>query len=81
MCSAHVHAVSDHPSHDDKKRREALEEPTELRTQLPDLGETSLEQLWHQDGNELMPFLQILFSQVERPRANLGSTGPPGRVD
>ena len=53
---------------------------SEIETQLADLSEISLEQLRRQRTEALEPFLRILFSQVERPRFNLGS-GPPGRVD
>lgn len=54
----------------------------ELLTELIDLGGWSLEDLRSSSRhNELEAMLQRILGQVERPRANLGSSGPPGRAD
>ena len=54
---------------------------TDIETQLVDLTEATLGDLrdpeWQQPIEEAT---QPIYSQVERPRYNLGS-GPPGRVD
>jgi hypothetical protein len=49
-------------------------------TQLVDLSAVSLQGLAEQPREALEADLKILFSQVERPRYNLGN-GPPGRAD
>jgi hypothetical protein len=48
--------------------------------ELLDLSDISLQDLPHQPADWLEPYLKILYSQVERPRFNLGNS-PPGRVD
>jgi hypothetical protein len=50
------------------------------KTKLVDLSEVSLQELPHQPAEALAPYLTTLFSQVERPRYNIGNS-PPGRVD
>jgi hypothetical protein len=57
-----------------------LESQNGRETELLDLSEISLAELPHQPAELLAPYLKVLFSQVERPRYNLGSA-PPGRVD
>lgn len=49
-------------------------------TELVDLSEIPLRELPHQPAEVLAPYLKKLYSQVERPRFNLGNS-PPGRVD
>jgi hypothetical protein len=58
-----------------------LDELTAIETDLADLRGTTLDQLcqWELQG-ALEPYRQVLISQVERPRPNIGS-GPPGRAD
>lgn len=53
----------------------------EGETALPDLSDLSLAALLNMDGDLLSPWLELAMRQVERPRANLGSSGPPGRAD
>jgi hypothetical protein len=49
-------------------------------TELVDLTDISLRELSHQPAEDLASDFMILYSQVERPRFNLGNA-PPGRVD
>lgn len=53
----------------------------EVRTALIDLTETSFESVRAFDRNLLAPSLDRLLRQIERPRVNIGGSGPPGRVD
>lgn len=52
----------------------------EVETTLVDLSDASLDQVWHQYDAMQGP-VKLLLSQVERPRYNIGNTGPPGRAD
>ncbi|MFC7534178.1 hypothetical protein [Actinoplanes sp. GCM10030250] len=54
--------------------------PDGVDTDLPDLRGLGFDELRPQQRDALEPFKEILLSQVERPRINLGS-GPPGRAD
>ncbi len=49
-------------------------------TRLLDLGGHSLQELPQQPRETLDQYLEVLYSQVLRPRYNLGN-GPPGRAD
>ncbi|MET0496153.1 MAG: hypothetical protein ABW000_23755 [Actinoplanes sp.] len=53
----------------------------ELTTELIDLGDCTLNELRMHQGKDLTEAVRIVLRQVERPRANLGSSGPPGRAD
>lgn len=53
----------------------------DLRTELIDLTDASIEDLRDGDETVFEPSLRRLLPQIERARANIGSTGPPGRVD
>jgi hypothetical protein len=53
----------------------------ELLTEVIDLSEYSLRELRKHQSDELRLMIQRVIRQVERPRANLGGTGPPGRAD
>ena len=53
----------------------------DLTTQLLDLGDCSLSELRTRQGKDLSEAVQLVLRQVERPRANIGSSGPPGRAD
>jgi hypothetical protein len=54
----------------------------EVETTLIDLSDASLDQVWHQYEYDAMQGpVKLLLSQVERPRYNIGNTGPPGRAD
>jgi hypothetical protein len=57
-----------------------LDDVSGRETELLDLSEISLQDLPHQPAEFLEPYLKVLYSQVERPRYNLGDS-PPGRVD
>lgn len=52
-----------------------------LETQLPELASLSLTALGTLRPAALAPWLSDLYEQIDRPRANLGSSGPPGRAD
>ena len=52
-----------------------------METHLMDFSDVPFEQVRLQNSDELEPYLQTLFSQVKRPRANQGGSGPPGRAD
>jgi hypothetical protein len=51
-----------------------------MDTLVPDLDDVPLGALRERDGGRLAPYQLSVLSQVERPRANLGS-GPPARRD
>jgi hypothetical protein len=53
----------------------------DLTTELLDLSDCSLRELRMCQGKDLSEAVQLVLHQVERPRANLGSSGPPGRAD
>jgi hypothetical protein len=53
----------------------------EFTTELLDLSDCSLNELRTRQGKQLYEAVQLVLRQVERPRANLGSSGPPGRAD
>jgi hypothetical protein len=53
----------------------------DLTTELLDLTEYRLSELRIRPGKDLVEAVQLVLRQVERPRANLGSSGPPGRAD
>lgn len=53
----------------------------ELVTELVDLSGVPLSRLRAVGTGELTAQVQRVLRQVERPRANLGSSGPPGRAD
>lgn len=55
--------------------------PDHVETELIDLTDVSLAWLHDCDAEILAPSIARLMDQVERPRANLGGTNPPGRVD
>ena len=55
--------------------------PDHVETELIDLTGVSLAGLRDYDAGTLAPSMARLMHQVERPRANLGGTSPPGRVD
>jgi hypothetical protein len=55
--------------------------PADVETDLIDLSELSLAALYQSDGSALTESVETLLEQVDRPRSNLGGTGPPGRVD
>ncbi len=51
----------------------------EVETQLADVGDRSLDEV--ADDRRLDGYREVLLAQVERPRFNIGNTGPPGRAD
>ncbi|MDI6103335.1 hypothetical protein QLQ12_32475 [Actinoplanes sp. NEAU-A12] len=55
--------------------------PADVETDLIDLSEVSLATLYRCDHAALEDSVERLLAQVDRPRSNLGGTGPPGRVD
>lgn len=52
-----------------------------VETELLDLSEVSLSLLHMIDNSVLNSSVQRIMQQVDRPRANLGDTDPPKRVD
>jgi hypothetical protein len=54
--------------------------PATLETDLLDFSSLSLEAVGSFDPSTLDSALAELYSQIDRPRVNLGS-GPPGRTD
>jgi hypothetical protein len=52
-----------------------------LDTELVDLSEYSVDDILAIPGYQLAPYLDRTLLQVERPRMNLGGSGPPGRAD
>jgi hypothetical protein len=55
--------------------------PADVETELIDLSDVSLTMLRECDRSLLEASLERVLDQVDRPRANIGSSGPPGRVD
>ena len=52
-----------------------------LETELIDLGDVRIDELRMKLVGPLEPYVNRVMSSIERPRANLGGTGPPGRDD
>ena len=52
-----------------------------IQALLVDLDDVGLDGLRTRNTDALEPYVRNLFRQVERPRANLGGTGPPARRD
>ena len=52
-----------------------------LETDLLDFSSLSLEAVGSFDPSALDSALAELYGQIDRPRVNLGGTGPPGRMD
>lgn len=59
----------------------ALRRATSIETELVSLAGYSLSDLRADRSPELADAVHIVLRQVERPRVNLGGTGPPGRAD
>lgn len=58
-----------------------MDEPTDtVHTLMPDLSGVTLADLRRRDLG-LADAKAMVLAQVERPRANLGGAGPPGRAD
>jgi hypothetical protein len=55
--------------------------PADVETDLPDLQEMPLDELRAYDRDALAPCLDRVRQQADRPRHNIGSSGPPGRTD
>lgn len=55
--------------------------PEELTTDLINLSDCSLRELRDIREDDLAVMTETVLRQVERPRANLGGSGPPGRAD
>jgi hypothetical protein len=55
----------------------------EFASEVPDLTDIALTDLWSVEGGELRHFADGLLSQVLRPRPNFGGGGggPPSRAD
>jgi hypothetical protein len=53
---------------------------SDIETDLVDLRDMTLEQIRSKDV-ETQKAVEELLRQVERPRINLGVSGPPGRAD
>jgi hypothetical protein len=53
----------------------------ELESELLDLADHNLRDLRTFHGVEIADAVRTVLKQVERPRTNLGSSGPPGRAD
>jgi hypothetical protein len=53
----------------------------DVETELIDLTDIAFAALRGCDATWFAPSLRRLMHQVERPRANIGNTGPPGRDD
>ena len=53
----------------------------EFTTEMLDLSDCSLHELLTIRDDDLAITVERVLRQVERPRANLGGSGPPGRAD
>lgn len=65
----------------DYDAQDSADSPAELDTELIDLTEYSVSDILDVSEHQLAPYLDRTILQVERPRANLGGSGPPGRAD
>jgi hypothetical protein len=66
----------------DSRRTGALDtSPVHIETELVDLTAISLSQLQACEESVLEPSLRRMLAQIDRPRTNLGGSGPPGRAD
>ncbi|GAA2669009.1 MULTISPECIES: hypothetical protein [Actinoplanes] len=54
---------------------------TFIETDMVSLAGYSLSDLRADQSRELADAVRSVLKQVERPRANLGGSGPPGRAD
>lgn len=52
-----------------------------VETVLIDLANVPIASLVDYDLDVLGPSLSAVMAQVDRPRKNIGNTGPPGRAD
>lgn len=56
--------------------------PADVETDLIDLSKLSLATMHQCDRYALADSVEVLLKQVDRPRSNLGGSGPPAvRVD
>lgn len=53
----------------------------QVQTELIDLTRISISNLRTCDKSLLAPSLNRVLQQIERPRANISESSPPGRVD
>lgn len=53
----------------------------DMETLLPNLSGSSLHDLCLTTDPDVLAAVDAVLQQVERPRINLGSSGPPGRAD
>jgi hypothetical protein len=53
----------------------------DVTTEMIDLAGFSLSDLRAYQSRDLADAVRLVLHQVERPRANLGGSGPPGRAD
>lgn len=53
----------------------------EVETDLVDLSHASLSTLRECDQTQLTHSVRRLMDQIDSDRANIGGSGPPGRVD
>lgn len=49
-----------------------------LETNVPDVLDMGLDEI---DLEGMAPEIALMLESLDRPRANLGNSGPPGRVD
>lgn len=47
-------------------------------TNVPDVLDKGLDEI---DLEEMAPEIKLMLASLDKPRTNLGSSGPPGRVD
>jgi hypothetical protein len=54
---------------------------TDAQTEMISLDGYTLADLRSDSSSQLAEAVRVVLSQVSRPRANLGGSGPPGRAD
>lgn len=53
-------------------------EQESIRTDMPDVLSTPVDEI---DLDAMAKEVSMMLMNLEKPRTNLGSSGPPGRVD
>ena len=89
MTHKYLSTACEHGLHDQCRRfckwcpslcncRDAECQCSKVETGVPDMIDGDLDEV---DLEALAPEMSMMLRSLEKPRSNLGSSGPPGRVD